>query len=96
MLRVGDRSHPLGPPHWSIHSDADHPVPHSRKAGGVPDVVIPGTRPGISVAVVLRLLGASDVHAEVLGLTLGQVGEPDAKGIEVQAGDLLVEVLGRT
>ena len=46
-----------------------------------------------SVAVVLRLVRAGDVDAEVLGLALGQLGEPDAEGVEVQARDLLVEVL---
>ena len=48
-----------------------------------------------SVAVVVRLVRAGHVDAEVLGLALGQLGEPDAEGVEVQAGDLLVEVLGQ-
>ena len=43
----------------------------------------------------LRLVRAGDVDAEVLGLLLGQLGELDAERVEVQAGDLLVEVLGQ-
>src|SRR6476619_2112564 len=61
----------------------------SRSAGAA--AVAYGTRG--SVAVVLRLVGAGHVDAEVLGLALGQLGEPHAEGVEVQTGDLLVEVL---
>jgi hypothetical protein len=45
---------------------------------------------------VLRHEGARDVDTEVLGLALGQLGEPHAEGVEVQAGDLLVECLDGT
>ena len=38
-----------------------------------------------SVAVVLRLVGAGDVDAEVLGLLLGQLGEFHTEGLEVGA-----------
>ena len=48
-----------------------------------------------SVAVVLRLVRAGDVDAEVLGLLLGELGELDPERVEVQLGDLLVEVLGQ-
>src|SRR5699024_971090 len=48
-----------------------------------------------SVAVVVRLVGALHRDAEVFGLLLGQLGELDAEGVEVQPGDLLVEVLGQ-
>ncbi len=51
--------------------------------------------PARSVPVVVRLVRALDVHADVLGLVLAQLGELDAERVEVQAGDLLVEVLGQ-
>ena len=54
----------------------------------------PGERWG-SVAVVLRLVRAGDVDADVLGLLLGQRGQLGADRVEVQPGDLLVEVLGQ-
>src|SRR5689334_14162504 len=47
----------------------------------------------VSVAVVLRLVRTRDVHAQVLRLTLGQFGEPHAERVQVEPGDLLVEVL---
>ena len=43
----------------------------------------------------LRLVRAGDVDTEVLGLLLGELGELDAERVEVQPGDLLVEVLGQ-
>src|SRR5205085_2432316 len=45
------------------------------------------------VAVVVGLVGTLDVDADVLGLVLAQLGEPDAEGVEVQPRDLLVQVL---
>src|SRR5687767_15660429 len=48
-----------------------------------------------SVAVVLRLVRTLDRDAEVGGLLLGELGQLDAEGVEVQSGDLLVEVLGQ-
>ena len=47
------------------------------------------------VAVVVGLVGALDLDAEVVGLLLGQLGQLDAERGEVQPGDLLVEVLGQ-
>src|SRR5258705_829137 len=44
-----------------------------------------------SVAVVVRLVGAVDGDTDVVGLVLRQLGELHAEGVEVQAGDLLVE-----
>ena len=41
------------------------------------------------------LVGALDRDAEVVGLLLGELGELHAEGVEVQAGHLLVEVLGQ-
>src|SRR3954471_22375898 len=37
---------------------------------------------GTSVAVVVRLVRALDRHAQVLGLLLGQRGEPDAESVQ--------------
>src|SRR5258708_26267486 len=48
-----------------------------------------------SVAVVGRLVGALDVYAEVFGLVLGQLGQLTAQRLDVDAGHLLVEVLGQ-
>src|SRR5690606_14078303 len=48
-----------------------------------------------SVAVVVRLVGAFDLHADVLGLLGTERRELHAERVEVQAGDLLVEVLGQ-
>jgi hypothetical protein len=41
-----------------------------------------------------RLVGAGRTNTDVIGLLLAELGELDAKGGEVKAGDLLVEVLG--
>src|SRR4051812_5745180 len=46
-----------------------------------------------SVAVVVGLVRALDVDADVLRLLLAELGQLDAEGVEVQARDLLVEVL---
>src|SRR4051795_3788375 len=51
--------------------------------------------PSGSVAVVLRLVGTGHVHAEVLRLRVAELGERDAERLQVQPGDLLVEVLGQ-
>src|SRR6185503_8558264 len=48
---------------------------------------------GRSVAVVIGLVRALDRDAEIGGLVLGQLGEADAERLEVEARDLLVEVL---
>src|SRR3954447_20814434 len=48
-----------------------------------------------SVPVVVGLERTLDRHAQVVGLLLGQDGQLDAEGVEVQPGDLLVEVLGQ-
>src|SRR3954466_4004160 len=47
-----------------------------------------------SVAVAVRLERAFDRHADVVGLLLGEGGQLDAQGVEVEPSDLLVEVLG--
>src|SRR3954452_25001155 len=52
-------------------------------------------RSGCSVAVVVALVRALDRDADVVGLHLGQLGELDAQGVEVQPRDLLVEQLGQ-
>jgi hypothetical protein len=49
----------------------------------------------VKVAVVLRLVRAVDRDADVLGLLRGQLGELGAELVEVQPGDLFVEVLGQ-
>ena len=50
---------------------------------------------GGSVAVLVRFVRAGDVDPEVLGLGLGQLREPRAQRVQVQAADLLVEMLGQ-
>src|ERR1700722_16283484 len=54
-----------------------------------------GDPPGRSVPVVVGLERAIDRDANVGGLFLGELGEPDAEGIQVQPGHLLVQVLGQ-
>src|SRR3954447_21340152 len=46
-----------------------------------------------SVAVAVRLERALDRHPDVVGLLLAEPGQLHAKSVEVEAGDLLVEVL---
>src|SRR4051794_15403773 len=48
-----------------------------------------------SVSVVIGLVGTLDRNTEVVGLLLRQLGQLDAQRVEVQARDLLVEVLGQ-
>src|SRR5262245_39655808 len=48
-----------------------------------------------SVAVVLRLVRAVDVDVDVLRLLLGELGELAAERLHVDAGHLLVELLGQ-
>src|SRR5215469_6250101 len=48
-----------------------------------------------SVPVVVGLVRAIDRYADVGGLLLGQLGEPHAERVQMQASDLLVEVLGQ-
>src|SRR5450755_1046724 len=70
---------------------------------GRPAMASPGSRmsdtagpvTGSSVAVVIGLERAIDRDADVGGLLLGQGGQPDAQRVEVQAGHLLVQVLGQ-
>src|SRR3954453_22228859 len=47
------------------------------------------------VAIVVRLVGPLDRHADVGGLLGAQLGQLRAERVEVQPGDLLVEVLGQ-
>src|SRR5690242_19227309 len=70
------------------------------RAGSARSVMVSSLRTApsaswISVAVEVRLVGTGDVDAEVGGLLLGELGELHAEGVEVQAGHLLVEVLGQ-
>src|SRR6185312_4995931 len=46
-----------------------------------------------SVPVVVRLVGAGRVQAQVVGLFAAQFGQLDAQGVQVQPGDLFVEDL---
>src|SRR3954467_429995 len=48
-----------------------------------------------SVSVVIGLVGTLDRQAEVAGLRLGQLRELHAERVQVQPGDLLVQVLGQ-
>src|SRR5947207_2466567 len=48
-----------------------------------------------SVTVEVRLVRAVDLDPDVIGLLLGQPGEPDAERVQVQPGHLLVQVLGQ-
>ena len=50
---------------------------------------------GSSIPVELRLVRPGNVHSQVLGLVLGQFGELYSESVEVEARDLLVEVLGQ-
>ena len=43
----------------------------------------------------VRLVGAGLLHADVAGLGVGQLGQPRVQLLELQARDLLVEVLGQ-
>ena len=43
----------------------------------------------------LRLVGAFDGHAEVVGLFLRELGQLHADFFQVQAGDFLVQFLGQ-
>src|SRR5579875_2281759 len=73
-----------------VRPELEEPSPRSpRLARAMPR----GSRPPL-VAVVLGLVGPLDRNAEVLGLARGQLGETGAERIEVQARDLLVELLG--
>ena len=44
----------------------------------------------------LRLVRAVGVHAEVIGLRLGELGQHDADLFQVQTRDFFVELLGQT
>src|SRR6476659_5693911 len=48
-----------------------------------------------SVAVAVRLERALDRHTDVVGLLLGEAGQLDPERVEVQPGDLLVQMLGK-
>ena len=47
------------------------------------------------IAVVLCFVGAIYTHADIVGLCLGERGEVYADALEVEACNLLVEVLGQ-
>src|SRR5687768_6501430 len=53
----------------------------------------PGPAP--SVAVMVRLERALGRDSDVAGLLLGELGQLDAQLVEVERGDLLVEMLGK-
>ena len=73
--------------HWTDQQQAAGRQTPRRAAGPC--------RAGRSVAVVVRLVRAVDVDADVLGLLLGQLGQLAAQCFDVDAGHLLVEVLGQ-
>src|ERR1039457_193474 len=59
-------------------------------------IAVPGSVPWPgSVAVVVGLVGALDRHPDVVGLLLGQGGQPGAESVEMQPGHLLIQVLGQ-
>src|SRR5215468_11660382 len=63
---------------------------------GVRGVAPPGDDcTAVLVAVVVRLVRALDRHADVLRLLLGELGQLDPERVQVQPGDLLVQVLGQ-
>src|SRR5205085_1014676 len=66
---------------WSISRTWS---PHHSMVGGIPAAP--------SVAIVVGLEGPVLRHADVVGLLLGELGEAHAELVEVQAGDLLVEL----
>src|SRR5215469_2834122 len=61
--------------------------------GPAPDCRFWPARP--SVPVVVRLERAIDWDAYVIGLLLGQLGEPDAERVQMQPCDLFVQELGQ-
>src|SRR4051812_28247357 len=75
-------------------------IPEAKDWGADPLLRRPKRRRGRSgesvlVAVVLGLVGALLVDADVLGLLFGELGELRVQGLELEAGDLLVEGLGQ-
>src|SRR3954454_13726383 len=72
-------------------------APEGAAAGSLMFSMMPARRrrSSSSVPVLLRLVRAGDVDAKVGGLVVGQRRELHAERVEVQAGDLLVEVLGQ-
>src|SRR5215217_5906135 len=82
-------------PMWSTQRPTR---PRSSRSSGSPPARSEIGRPARSgrgsVPVLVGLVGALDGDADVGGLLGGQLGQRDAEGVEVQAGDLLVEALG--
>ena len=68
----------------SLLPDAAVPAPLSRTRAKT------AIRRGL-VAVVVGLVGAFDLHADVVGLFLGQGGQLDAQTGQVQAGHFFVQ-----
>src|SRR5919108_1342398 len=67
------------------------PSAHSTRAR--PRGASDGSAISVSVAIVLRLVGTLDRHADVGGLLGPQLGEPRAERVQVETGHLLIELL---
>src|SRR3546814_16597046 len=72
-------------------SDASSSTTSTRPLPKSPDAFTPVR----SVAVVVGLVGAFHRDAEIFGLLLSEPGELDAEGVQVEAGNFLVQVLGQ-
>src|SRR5689334_13251253 len=70
-------------------------APDGATAGSLMGSIVPARtwRTYSSVSVLLRLVGPGDLDAQVGGLVGGQLGELHTERVQVQTGDLLVEVL---
>src|SRR6478609_8423184 len=69
--------------------------PEGAPAGSLISSIVPARPSTDSVSVLLRLVRTRDVDAEVLRLDVGQGRQLHAERVEVEAGALLVEVLGQ-
>src|SRR6478609_661884 len=67
--------------------------PEGAPAGSLMGSIVPARPSTYSVSVLVRLVRTRDVDAEVLGLDVGQGRQLHSEGVEVEARDLLVEVL---
>src|SRR5262245_52380179 len=86
---------------WGARSRPLAPRGIPRSAPGSPgrdergELEGPVRGPSISISIMIGLVRALDRHADVVGLLLGERGQPHAQMREVQAGHLLVEHLGQ-
>jgi hypothetical protein len=81
-----------GCPYELFSSDADRRKNESRPTLASREPRFLGSR---SVAVVLGLEGTFRRHADVLGLVLRELGELHTELVEVERGDLLIELFGK-